>query len=80
MHRGKLSQKTISPADRICRFKLDDLVRIDLVFPYGRVAASRDVLKPEPFDRDAEYSVSARDIEEMRACVRSLFRPARGSD
>lgn len=58
---------------RICQFSLRDLVRVDFVFPYGRVAASKTDLVPEPFDRDATFAVSPKEIEEMKTSVISLF-------
>ena len=66
-------KKNITPTDRICRFKLSDLVRIDFVFPYGRVAATKQGLTPEPFDRDAEYVADAGEIEEMRNTLKGIF-------
>ena len=66
-------KKSPTPIDRICRFKLSDLVRVDFVFPYGRVAATRQGLMPEPFDRDAEFAADSAEIEEMRTRIMSLF-------
>lgn len=66
-------KREIIPKDRICRFRLSDLVRVDFVFPYGRVAATNQGLMPEPFDRDAEYAADASEIEEMRNRIMSLF-------
>lgn len=59
--------------NRICLFSLRDLVRVDFVFPYGRVAASKTDLVPEPFDRDAIFAVSPKEIEEMKSSVIRLF-------
>ncbi|MGI0037329.1 MAG: hypothetical protein ACRD99_03120 [Nitrososphaera sp.] len=75
IHNSRLAKekKKIIPKDRICRFSLNDLVRVDFVFPYGRVAATRQGLMPEPFDRDAEYAADAGEIEEMRDRIMSLF-------
>ena len=70
---AKLKKNTTSN-DRICRFKLSDLVRVDFVFPYGRVAATRQGLMPEPFDRDAEYVADAGEIEQMRNTLTGLFK------
>lgn len=69
---AKPNKNTISN-DRICRFKLSDLVRVDFVFPYGRVAATKQGLMPEPFDRDAQYVADAGEIEEMRNTLTGLF-------
>ena len=66
-------KKSYTPTDSICRFKLSDLVRVDFVFPYGRVAATKQGLIPEPFDRDAEFAADAGEIEEMRDRIMSLF-------
>ena len=66
-------KKSHTSTDRICRFKLSDLVRVDFVFPYGRVAATKQGLMPEPFDRDAEFEADTVEIEEMRAIIMSLF-------
>ena len=71
--RQSKQRRAIDPKDRICRFKLSDLVRVDFVFPYGRVAATMQGLMPEPFDRDAEYAADAREIEEMRDRIKGLF-------
>lgn len=60
-------------ADRVCQFSLRDLVRVDFVFPYGRVAASKNGLMPEPFDRDANFAVSPKEIEEMKKSIISFF-------
>ena len=66
-------KKSHTSTDRICRFKLSDLVRVDFVFPYGRVAATQQGLMPEPFDRDVEFEADVVEIEEMRARIMSLF-------
>lgn len=70
-------KKNVTSTDRICRFKLTDLVRVDFVFPYGRVAATRQGLTPEPFDRDAEYLADAGEIEEMRNTLKRIFNSSK---
>jgi hypothetical protein len=65
--------KILSPSERICHFDIRDLVRVDFVFPYGRVAATQSGLTPEPFDRDAKYSTNPKEIEEMRTRIANLF-------
>ena len=60
-------------SERVCRFDLKDLVRVDFVFPYGRVAASGSDLLPEPFDRDADYATDPSQMEELKKSVKALF-------
>jgi hypothetical protein len=70
IHAG--SKKSVAPG-RHCQFRLADLIRVDFVFPYGRVAANGNGLQPEPFDRDAEFAIDQKDIEQMRKRIASLF-------
>ena len=60
-------------SERVCRFDLKDLVRVDFVFPYGRVAISGFDLLPEPFDRDADYVTDPHQMEELKKSVKHLF-------
>ena len=57
-----------------CHFDLKDLVRVDFVFPYGRIAAMKAGVMPEPFDRDAKSKFDESDIQEIRDRISGLFR------
>lgn len=57
-----------------CHFSLKDLVRVDFVFPYGRIAATRIGVRPEPFDRDAESEFDHLGMEEIRDRIADLFK------
>ena len=70
--RRKLPERTFGNR-RPCQFSLNDLVRIDFVFPYGRVAATGKGLMPEPFDRDAEFATNPKEMEEIKNRIMSLF-------
>ena len=70
--RRKLPERTFGHG-RPCQFSLSDLVRIDFVFPYGRVAATGEGLMPEPFDRDAEFATNPKEMEEIKNRIMSLF-------
>jgi hypothetical protein len=59
---------------RACQFSLKDLVRVDFVFPYGRVAATGFNLRPEPFDRDAEFVTDPQEMELLKQSARELFK------
>lgn len=60
--------------ETVCQFNLSDLVRVDFVFPYGRVAVSDNGLMPEPFDRDARFSTNPQEIREIRDRIIDLFK------
>jgi hypothetical protein len=47
---------------------------VDFVFPYGRVAASRDGIIPEPFDRDAPFAADPEELSEIKDRIIDLFR------
>jgi hypothetical protein len=59
---------------RLCKFNLSELVRIDFVFPYGRVGATRKGLVPEPFDRDVNFATTPKEMEEIKTRIAGLFK------
>lgn len=72
--RSSRSTRSKAQPERVCQFNLSDLVRVDFVFPYGRVAVSSNGLMPEPFDRDACFSADPQEIGEIRDRIIDLFR------
>lgn len=59
---------------RLCKYNLSELVRIDFVFPYERIAATRVGLVPEPFERDADFATTPEDMEELKARLAGIFK------
>ena len=70
--------RNVSNQDRVCQFNLNDLVRVDFVFPYGRVAATSAGIVPEPFDRDANYAANPDELSEMKDRIMDLLKNYRG--
>ncbi len=75
MVQKRAERRAIKPSisELTCHFDLNDLVRVDFVFPYGRIAAMKAEVIPEPFDRDAKSKFDESDILEIRDRISGLF-------